>query len=312
MFTAMLSKKYSHNPETNHLMKKIFLLLLLFLFGFIFSVVAQDRILFFQTNWGNQLSWDAFCKKAKESGFDGIDIWLPNDKENQDALKRALTKYGLKLNLMHGTVKSLPLKESLKQYEERLEELMQWKPVLVNSHTGSDFFSYEDNLKFIEIGNRLSKKYNIPVYHETHRGRFSYSLPETLKYLDKAKELPLTLDMSHWMVVHESLLKTHKEKWETIIRNVHHIHARVGFEQAPQVNDPQAPEWKNALDFHLDIWEQIIRKGLREHNGVFTVTSEFGPPTYMPTAPYTRMPLGDQWKANVFVMNALKKRLGIQ
>lgn len=312
MYTDMSLKRYLLNHETNHAMKKTALLLLIFLFGILCTALSQERVLFFQTNWGNQLSWDEFCKKAKASGFDGIDIWLPNNKESQQDLKEALAKYDLKLNLMHGTVKGIPLAESLKKYETRLEELMQWNPVLINSHTGSDFFSYEDNLKFIAIGNKLSKKYNIPVYHETHRGRFSYSMTETLKYLDKAKELPLTLDMSHWMVVHESLLQNQPDRWDTIIDNVHHIHARVGFQEGPQVNDPEAPEWKNALKAHIDIWERIIKKGLKEHQGVFTVTSEFGPPSYMPTAPYTRMPLGDQWKANVFVMNALKQRLGIQ
>jgi hypothetical protein len=28
----------------------------------------------------------------------------------------------------------------------------------------------------------------------------------------------------------------------------------------------------------------------------------------MPTAPYTRKPLGDQWKINVYMMNLLRKR----
>lgn len=292
--------------------KKAIILTLFFIFTGATITVAQQKVLFFQTNWGNELSWDDFCKKAKESGFDGIDIWLPNDKDSQEALKEALDKYGLKLILMHGTVKGIPVEESLKTYETRLEELISWHPVLINSHTGSDFFSHKDNLKFIEIGNRLSKKYDIPVYHETHRSRFSYSMPETLKYLEEARELPLTLDMSHWMVVHESLLQNLTEQWDTIIKNTHHIHARVGFEEGPQVNDPEAPEWKRALDFHIDIWEKIIRKGWVTHHNIFTVTTEFGPPNYMPTAPFTRIPLGDQWKANVFVMNEIKKRLGIQ
>lgn len=51
------------------------------------------------------------------------------------------------------------------------------------------------------------KKHNIPIYHETHSGRFSYFLTETLKYLKSNSEFRLTLDVSHWMVVHESLLQ---------------------------------------------------------------------------------------------------------
>ena len=101
--------------------------------------------------------------------------------------------------------------------------------------------------------NKLSKLYNIPIYHETHRGRFSYSLPESIKYLEKS-EIDLTLDISHWMVVHESLLNKQKKLLDKVIQNTNHIHARVGFEEGPQVNDPRAPEWKNTVDRHIDIW----------------------------------------------------------
>jgi hypothetical protein len=42
-----------------------------------------------------------------------------------------------------------------------------------------------------------------------------------------------------------------------------------------------------------------------------TVTSEFGPPYYMPALPYTQLPVSDQWEANVYMMNIIKQRLGI-
>ena len=35
-----------------------------------------------------------------------------------------------------------------------------------------------------------------------------------------------------------------------------------------------------------------------------TITTEFGPPNYLPTAPFTQKPLSDQWEANVFIMEA--------
>lgn len=270
---------------------------------------GQGKLLFFQTNWGNQLSWDSFCERAKSDGFDGIDIWLPADKKNQDQLKAALKKYDLLLNLMHGTNKSIPFEESLKQYEEKLKLLIEWEPVLINCHTGSDFFTFEQNRAFITIANQLAKEYQIPIYHETHRGRFSYTLPDTKKYLASIPDLRLCLDISHWMVVHESLLEGKEQQLADVIKRTDHIHARVGYAEGPQVNDPEAPEWKKALDRHLDIWEEIIRKGWKEKKGVFTITSEFGPAGYLQTLPYTKVPVADQWKANVFIMNALKKRM---
>ena len=162
-------------------------------------------------------------------------------------------------------------------------------------------------MSFIEEETKLSKQYKIPIYHETHRGRFSYSLPETIKYLEK-NEINLTLDISHWMVVHESLLNKQKKLLDKVIQNTNHIHARVGFEEGPQVNDPTAPEWKNTVDRHIDIWESVILKQWDQKN-VVTITTEFGPPNYMPTEPITRRPMSNQWEVNVFIMNSLKDRI---
>ncbi|MGB3144826.1 MAG: sugar phosphate isomerase/epimerase, partial [Maribacter sp.] len=85
----------------------------------------------------------------------------------------------------------------------------------------------------------------------------------------------------------------------------------VGYAEGPQVNDPEAPEWKKAVDRHLDIWEQIIRKNL-ETKDTFTLTTEFGPADYMPTLPYTRVPVADQWKANLYMMEIIKERMQIK
>ena len=52
----------------------------------------------------------------------------------------------------------------------------------------------------------------------------------------------------------------------------------------------------------------MITKNLNEKNNV-TITTEFGPPNYMPTLPITKKPTSDQWNSNVFIMKALKKRI---
>lgn len=39
-----------------------------------------------------------------------------------------------------------------------------------------------------------------------------------------------------------------------------------------------------------------------------TILTEFGPPTYLPTLPYSNLPVADQWAINVFMLQALKKR----
>jgi len=270
----------------------------------------ENRLQFFQTDWGRSVSWDAFCEKAKASGYDGIETWFPkNNMENRLDLDRALEKYNLKVIYLAGTDKTVDFETSLRKYTEDLMLIATTGAIAINCHTGSDFFTFEQNKAFIAAANKISKENDIPIYHETHRGRFSYNLPDTQNYLESIPELRLTLDISHWMVVHESLLEKQDTQLETVIDRTHHIHARVGHAEGPQVNDPQAPEWKTALDRHLDIWENVIRKKWQESEEPFTLTTEFGPPNYLPTLPYTQIPVADQWKANVFIMEALKQRM---
>ena len=288
-------------------MKNLFLSFI-FSFFLIGKGYAQNQTLFFQTDWGYNGSVEEFIEKAKNSGYDGIEIWLPADSKKQDIISMALKKFDMKVIFLCGTNNSLPFKESLQEYKSYLQKAINQKPLAINSHTGSDFLSFEQNMAFISAANKLSIASNIPIYHETHRGRFSYSLPETNKYLEKNSNLKLTLDISHWMVVHESLLKNRENLLEQVVFNSDHIHARVGFEEGPQVNDPSAPEWKTALHRHLDIWEAVIQKKWNEEK-IVTITTEFGPPNYMPTIPFTEKPLSDQWENNIFIMNMLKERI---
>ena len=184
-------------------------------------------------------------KRQKIPGYDGIEVWASSIPIQQKTISQALKMFDMKVIFLCGSNPNLPYEKSLEEYIGYLKNTLEQKPIAVNSHTGSDFYTFEQNMSFISEANKLSKSYNIPIYHETHRGRFSYSLPETIKYIEK-NEIDLTLDVSHWMVVHESLLKKQNELLKMVIDNTNHIHARVGFEEGPQVNDPKAPEWKKS------------------------------------------------------------------
>ena len=86
-----------------------------------------------------------------------------------------------------------------------------------------------------------------------------------------------------------------------------HIHARVGQPQAPQVSDPRAPEWQQALNAHLAWWDRIV--ALKKAAGApLTMLSEFGPVPYTPALPYTREPVSDAWQINVWMMELFRKR----
>ena len=125
--------------------------------------------------------------------------------------------------------------------------------------------------------------------------------------MENIPELRITLDISHWCNVHESLLADQEETVNLALSRADHIHARIGHPEGPQVNDPRAPEWDEAVKSHLAWWDKIIEQ--KKKNGQrMTILTEFGPPYYMPALPYTQVPVADQWAINVHMMKLLRKR----
>ncbi len=135
----------------------------------------------------------------------------------------------------------------LQQFKSTLEAAASLKPVYINCHSGRDHFSFDQNKAFIDFTTELNVKTKVPIYHETHRGRILYSAPISRQFMEKHPSLRLTLDISHWCNVHESLLNDQLETVKLAISRTDHIHTRVGHAEGPQVNDPRAPEWKDAV-----------------------------------------------------------------
>ena len=153
----------------------------------------------------------------------------------------------------------------------------------------------------------MAKKTGITICHETHRSRILFAAHVAKQYLDKNPQMRVTLDISHWCNVHESLLHDQEDTVQAVLKRVDHIHTRVGHPEGPQVNDPRAPEWENALKRHLGWWDKVV-EAKKKAGKQMTFLTEFGPPDYMPTLPYTRQPLADQWAINVHMMKLLRKR----
>jgi hypothetical protein len=120
--------------------------------------------------------------------------------------------------------------------------------------------------------------------------------------------MTLTLDISHWCNVHESLLEDQQDTVEIALLRTRHIHARVGHAQGPQVNDPRAPEWQSAVDQHLAWWDRVVELRRQAGGSVMTFLTEFGPPNYMPTLPNTREPVASQAEINLHMMRLLRQR----
>ena len=262
------------------------------------------------TDWGFDGTFDAFCAKAKKAGYDGVEAWWPTDnKAKQDELFSTLKKYDLSLGFLCGGSQEDP-ETHLEYYKKMIDAAAKQniqRPLYINNHSGRDHFSFEQNKKFIDHTTALSKETGIPIMHETHRGRMLFASHITRNFIEKCPDLKLTLDISHWCAVHESLLADQKESVLLALSRTEHIHARIGHPEGPQVNDPRAPEWDEVVKQHFEWWDKVVER--KKANGDrMTFLTEFGPPDYMPTMPYTKQPLGDQWAINVHMLNLLRKR----
>ena len=125
--------------------------------------------------------------------------------------------------------------------------------------------------------------------------------------MESHPDLRITFDVSHWCNVHETLLEDQADTVGKTLDRVDHIHARIGHPEGPQVNDPRAPEWKDAVSAHFAWWDTVVARKKTEGKQM-TFLTEFGPIDYLPALPYTRQPLADQWEINIHMLNTIRKR----
>jgi hypothetical protein len=102
-------------------------------------------------------------------------------------------------------------------------------------------------------------------------------------------------------VVSERLLDDPCDDFSAFIERVHHIQARAGYDQGPQVPHPAAPEYQSALQFQQRFWEQIWQSQRRRGYQQTTLTPEFGPDGYLHHLPFTNVPVADLWSLNAWM-----------
>lgn len=268
----------------------------------------QIRIL--APHWGsNDLPAQVFIDKVVAAGFDGIEMALPLDAAQRgDWLRRIADA---KLDLVAAqweTVFHPQFHEHRAALQALLHNACAARPLLVNSHTGKDYYSREQNEELLALADAIGREHGVTIVHEIHRSRFS-GHPMLLKpYLETLPQLVLTADLSHWCVACESLLEDQPQPLDLTLPRVRHIHARVGHAQGPQVPDFRAPEYAAELAAHLGWWDRIVTLRRAAGAPLLTITPEFGPAPYTFNLPYTRQPVADAWELNVAMLQLLRER----
>ena len=115
------------------------------------------NIKFFAPSWGNTLPFETFCKNVKEAGYHGVEMALPLEKAEKQAILDTLRDFDLKFMGQYYQSFERDLGEHAKNYEKYLRHLIEAQPILVNCQTGKDYFSFEQNKHLFEIAERISK-----------------------------------------------------------------------------------------------------------------------------------------------------------
>ncbi|WP_103866159.1 sugar phosphate isomerase/epimerase [Aquimarina sp. I32.4] len=257
---------------------------------------------FIYPRWGSaDMKWETFLKKVKNAGYHGVEIDLPLNTHAKKEILSTLSDYELEFVGQHWETKELDFKTHLDTFKKHLYNLAEAKPLLINSHTGLDFFSIEKNTLLLQAATDIENETGVPIAHETHRSRFSFASHICYDYLEKNPAIKLTSDFSHWCCVAESLLENQIEIVKKAIQHTYHIHARVGSAQTPQLIDPRDTRYNVELSIFKKWWKAMIDNAELQGRTFITITPEYGPYPYANYLPNTNELMGDQWKINQFI-----------
>ena len=265
------------------------------------------KLQFFKTLWGHQGSLDSAFNEASEAGFAGLEGPAPENKTALQHFKMLLGDSGFSYIAEITTAgtyvpeRQASLQQHIDSFAEKLERSLALKPLFITCLGGCDAWTEERNIEFFNAAMEIADTAGIVVSFETHRGRAFFNPWVTDRIVSQLPEIKLTCDFSHWCVVCERLMDSELEVLQRLSMHAHHIHARVGYDQGPQVPHPAAPEYEYALRAHQSWWELIWQQQLKKDVPVSTMTPEFGPDGYLHTMPFTGEPVAELWELNRWI-----------
>jgi len=265
------------------------------------------ELLLFRTRWGAKGDLVEFASAASSAGFNGIECPVPTDSAERHMFESVLARFSLdwvgEIVTGGGYVprRDLTLDDHLADLFTQLDACAALGPVRVNCVGGLDAWSDDDAIRFFEAGMERAEQLALDLCFETHRSRCLFNPWRCERVVRELPEIGLTADLSHWCVVAERLMDTEMPTLRAIAGNVRHIHARIGYDQGPQVPHPAAPEYAEALASHQRCWE-VFWEAQRDAGATqTTMTPEFGPDGYLHELPFTREPVADLWEINQWV-----------
>jgi len=271
------------------------------------------EIKIFKTLWGFTGNYQYAIEQTIEAGMQGIEGPAPDNQKECIALRQLLNDHSLDYIAEITTAGSYvpdrqaTLQQHIDSFRARLANSLELNPLFITCLGGCDAWPEPQSVEFFSRAMELASEAGVTVSFETHRGRSLFNPWVTQRIVEQIPDILLTCDFSHWCVVCERLMDSELDIIHQIANNAHHIHARVGYDQGPQVPNPAAPEYQQALLSHQNWWEMIWQSQQKRGYEVTTMTPEFGPDGYLHEAPFTREPVADLWELNTWMANEERK-----
>lgn len=240
---------------------------------------------------------------------DGVEGPAPKDEANAEALRHRSLPWIAEVATAGGYVPRphLTVTQHLDDLRALIERCLPYSPAMINALAGSDAWSLSDKTSFYTSALALEQELGIPIAFEIHRSRPMFHPWVTWDLLSELPDLQLTCDFSHWCAVTERLVMDEEPGLlDLMAARARHIHARIGYDQGPQVPDPRAPEYRVALDAHVRWWQHIMNRRSVLGLTPATFTAEFGPDGYLQTEPFSQRPAADLRQVNQWMMGHLR------
>lgn len=266
------------------------------------------KLRLYKTLWGHIGSLDEAIQSAQRHGFDGLEGQAPTDSTARITFRQKLDEAGLDYIAEICTAGSYvpdrqaPPAEHLASFQQQADAAMECRPRFLTVLAGCDAWPLAASVELFGQMQAFAERLGVIASFETHRSRTMFHPWVARDLLQALPELRITCDFSHWCCVCERLvMDTEPEVLALCAERVHHVHARVGYDQGPQVPHPGAPEHAGALAAHERWWAQLWQAQATRGYEVVTMTPEFGPDGYLQCEPFSGRPVADLVEVNAWM-----------
>ncbi len=272
------------------------------------------RLQLFRSLWTNGFDLGAALADCNEGTFDGVEGPVPEEtgarREFAARLREGGVPFIAEVTTGGGYVPdTTDSGRHLDDFCRKAEAALDCGPIFLTVLGGCDAWPLAQSVDFFGRAMEVAATIEVVVSFETHRSRSTFNPWATRDLLRQLPALRLTCDFSHWCCVCERLvLDGEPGILAFCAERAFHVHARVGYDQGPQVPHPNAPEYRSAREAHERWWDALWSAAARAGRHTVTMTPEFGPDGYLHALPFSGTPVADLDEINHWMARHERER----